>query len=271
METKDETPDQKETNQWQDYYNHHHPAAGRVLGGIVLVGIGAVLLLEKMGYFFPHWVFTWKMMLIAIGIYFGAKHLFRGFGWMIPIIIGVLFLADDFIPGLDIYPFIWPSVIVMIGLFMIFRPKRMYRPQYWRHRGSHNRGKLYNDGKWHEKYYGTPDSSEDRLDAVVVFGSTKKNVISKDFKGGEITCVFGGAEINLNQADINGKVVLELNQVFGGTKLVVPPHWQVNHHETVSFMGGIEDRRPDNNSNETNKILIVKGVSVFGGLEISSY
>jgi predicted membrane protein len=104
-----------------------------------------------------------------------------------------------------------------------------------------------------------------------MFGGTKKNVISKDFKGGEVTCVFGGAEINLSQADINGKVVLEMHQVFGGTKLIVPPHWQVNHQETVAFMGGIEDRRPDTKDTDPNKILILKGTSVFGGLDISSY
>ena len=37
--------------------------------------------------------------------------------------------------------------------------------------------------------------------------------------------MFGGAEINFMQADIQGRVELEVNQVFGGTKLIVPAHW----------------------------------------------
>jgi len=265
-----ETEDQKKADEWKNY---RRPAAGRVLGGFVLVGVGALWFMQKMGYIFPPWLFTWKMLLVAIGIYIGARHLFRGIGWLIPIIIGLLFLADDLIPGFNIKPFIWPIVIVIAGLFMIFRP-RSCRNRHWKHRHwrRHRYNRYYNEGKWEEetKLYDAPGSTEDRLDAVVVFGSTKKNIISKDFKGGEITCVFGGAEINFSQADINGRVELELNQVFGGTRLIVPPHWQI-HPETVTFMGGIEDRRPDTKITESGKILIIKGTSVFGGIDISSY
>jgi predicted membrane protein len=289
MKTQEQSQEQDKINKLQDWHEYRHPAAGRVLGGIVLVGIGVVLFLEKMGYFFPDWVFTWKMLLVAIGVYVGARHLFRGFGWLIPIIIGLLFLADDFIPGFKIRPFIWPIVIVIIGLFMIFRPKHMHRHQWrrhWRHQGrtGHHRFNPSYQGFGHhgfsqhqggecghfDKQFGNTTSSEDRLEEVYVFSGTKKNVISKDFKGGEVTCVFGGAEINLSQADIHGKVQLELNQVFGSTKLIVPPHWQVNV-ETVAFMGGIEDRRPETNVTDPEKILILKGISVFGGIDISSY
>jgi predicted membrane protein len=265
-----ETQDESKANEWKDVQEHRHPVAGRVLGGLVLVGIGAVWFMQKMGYLFPAWLFSWKMLLIVIGLYVGARHVFRGVGWLIPIIIGLLFMADDFIPGFNIKPFIWPIVIVIAGLFMIFRPRRC--GNRWRHKRGNRYNRFYNKSKWEQpyNYSDVAGSTEDRLEAVVVFGGTKKNIISKDFKGGEVTCVFGGAEINLSQADINGKVVLEMNQVFGGTKLIVPSHWQV-HPETVTFMGGIEDRRPDNKVTEPNKILILKGTSVFGGIDISSY
>ncbi len=276
-----ETNDQKKIMEdWQDWHNYRHPPAGRILGGIVLVGIGAVLFLEKMGYFIPGWILTWKMLLIAIGIYVGARHLFRGFGWLIPILIGLLFLADDFIPGFSIRPFIWPIVIVIIGLFMIFRPKRRFNYHGWHNKWRHKHHRFHqrhqgfhHPVEWQQQdnYSGNQGSTEERLDAVVVFGSTKKNIISKDFKGGEVTCVFGGVEINLSQADITGKVTLELNQVFGAIKLIIPPHWQVHPDETVTFMGGIEDRRPQDNITEPGKVLILKGSSVFGGIDISSY
>lgn len=271
MEKQDETETKNEKNEWQQWYGRHHSPLGRILGGFVLLGIGALLLMEKMGYFFPSWVFTWKMLLIALGIFVGARHLFHGLGWLIPIMIGLLFLADDLIPGFQIRPFIWPIVIVIIGLIMIFRPKRRYYgPHSWHSKWRHKNHRFYRGYNW-QQVNEEDSSDDDRLEAVVVFGSTKKNIISKDFKGGEVVCVFGGAEINLSQADINGKVVLEFVQVFGGTTLIVPPHWQVNYQETVAFLGGIEDKRTDNKNTEPNKILVLKGTSVFGAIDIKSY
>jgi len=263
-EEQNKTNDVKET-----VYDRHHPRSGRVLGGFILIGVGLILFLDKMGCYFPDWVFTWKMLLIVIGFYVGARHVFRGTGWLIPIIIGGLFLAEDLIPGFAIGQFVWPIVIVVIGLFMIFRPKRMDYAHRWERKWK-RRYRHQHDWRKYASGYDTFNSAEDRMDAVVVFGSEKKNIISKDFKGGEMTCVFGGAEINLTQADINGKVILEINQVFGGTKLIIPPHWRIQP-ETVTFMGNIEDRRMNTKDSDPNKILVLRGSSVFGAIHISSY
>ncbi|MCB0430126.1 MAG: hypothetical protein H6585_09425 [Flavobacteriales bacterium] len=252
----------------KDWHEYRHPRAGRVLGGLVLISVGVVWFMHKMGYFFPAWLFTWKMGLIVLGLYIGAKHLFRGAGWLAPILIGGLFLMDDLIPGFHIRPFVWPIVVVMMGLFMIFRPRRCGPHRAWHRRWKHRERRYYRDQYRQQE---RDRSTEDRIDTVVVFGSTRKNIISKDFKGGEVTCVFGGAEINLGQADINGTVILEMHQVFGGTKLIVPPHWRVNYSETVAFLGGIEDKRGDNLHPDSDKVLTLKGTSVLGGIQISSY
>ena len=253
------------SNKWEARFERNHTQLGRILAGFVLIGIGVVLFLERMGYFFPSWVFSWKMLLIAIGVFVGAKHTFKGFGWLIPIIIGVLFLFDDFFPGFAIRAFIWPIIITIIGLLMIFRPKRHDR---WRHKW---RSHYHKHHKNYEHYtISTDDSESDRVDAVVVFGTTKKNIISKNFKGGEVTCVFGGSEINLMQADMNGRLVLEINQVFGGTKLLIPAHWQIVS-ETVTFMGSVEDKRPDNKNTDATKVLLIRGSSIFGSIDIVSF
>ena len=110
-------------------------------------------------------------------------------------------------------------------------------------------------------------------DSTVIFGGAKKNIISKNFRGGEAVTVFGGTEINLMQADLTGPVVLELTQVFGGTKLIVPPHWKVWSKDMVTILGGIDDKRPmmGNPSDDTNKTLILKGTCMLGGIDIRSY
>jgi predicted membrane protein len=105
-----------------------------------------------------------------------------------------------------------------------------------------------------------------------VFGGVKKNVVSKNFKGGEINNVFGGSEINLTQADFTGIITLEINNVFGGTKLIVPSHWQLKS-EITAVMGGVEDRRniQPNSGIVPDKILIINGNTFFGGIDIRNY
>jgi predicted membrane protein len=81
----------------------------------------------------------------------------------------------------------------------------------------------------------------------------------------------GGAEINLSQADFEGKVILEITQVFGGTALIIPANWEVQS-ESTAILGGIEDKRAVNDMiSNGSKILVLKGVTVFGGIEIKNY
>jgi len=81
----------------------------------------------------------------------------------------------------------------------------------------------------------------------------------------------GGAEINLLQADIRQTVHLEINNVFGGTKLLLPGNWNVKNQITAVF-GGVEDKRNASiSSPEAGKTIILKGACVFGGIEIRNF
>jgi predicted membrane protein len=238
---------------------HHHPA-GRVLGGFVFILVGLVFFLKTMGVFFPDWLFSWPMLLITIGVFVGARHLFRGAGWIVMILVGGAFLIDRTIPDLSLTKFVWPAVIILIGLSMMVGSRKRWR------------GKKWGEWKeWNDESFSGDVSSEDRIYSHSVFSAVKKNIISKNFKGGEISCVFGGAEINLSQADFEGTIEIELSQVFGGAKLIVPSNWKIKH-ETSAVFGGIEDNRPQNPGMEdSTKVLILKGSVVFGGVEITNH
>ncbi len=133
------------------------------------------------------------------------------------------------------------------------------------HDDQHDRYKGYTG------YEGYP-GPEDYLDTVSVFGGVKKNIVSKNFRGGEITTIMGGAEINLIQSDIHGTVILDVTQLFGGTKIIVPQQWKISA-EMVALFGGIEDRRPvmPGAIPSDEKVLVIKGTSIFGGIDIRSY
>lgn len=239
---------------------------GRILSGIILVIVGSLFLAKHLGVIFPAWLFTWPVFLIVLGFFIGAKHNFQRGGWWIVSLIGTVFLIDKVTPGVHISHIFWPVLIIIIGLVFIFKPKRKWHGEHWK-------------AQWKEKMknhyteYTERGNPDDYMESVSIFGGVKKNIISKNFKGGEIVCIFGGSEINLMQSDINGRVVLEVVQVFGGTKLIVPAHWNVVSEEMVAILGGIEDKRPPyvGNTADDTKVLVIKGTSVFAGIDIRSY
>jgi len=239
----------------------------RVLIGLFLVAAGILLFAFKMGAPLPAWIFTWPVALIAIGLLVCLKHNFNNPGGLILILIGSMNLIDHMYPGYRFHTFIAPVIIIVIGLIFIFRSGKYakFRPNM-------------HDDEVNNIYPSLSDRNNDNrnddadyINSVSVFGGVKKNILSKNFRGGEITCFMGGAEFNLSQADIKSQVVLEVTQVFGGTKLIVPANWYIKT-EAVTVFGGIEDKRPIQSGNiNYEKTLILIGTTVFGGIDIRSY
>ncbi len=247
----------------------------RIWAGVLILLAGILLLGYKMGVPIPGWVFTWPVLLIAIGLLVGIKSRFHNPGSFIMILIGCIFLIDQTSPGLNFHDYILPAILICVGLIYILRPKSAYNARGNRRwRRYINESPDYNSSK--ENYYpikndtGVEDNSE-YVEINAVFGGVKKIILSKNFKGGEINCFMGGAEINLIKADIQKNIKLEVTNIFGGTKLIVPSNWDVKNEVTAVF-GGIEDKR--NVAGfvaDPGKVLILHGTCVFGGIEVINY
>lgn len=255
---------------------HARKRSGSVLAGLLLLAVGSILLLKQFGVAFPAWLFTWPMLLIAFGLLAGAGNAFRDPGWVIISGIGVVFLLDKIWPNIPIYHFIWPVLIIALGLIIILAPRRhkLWHRQEERWKEYNGQTNMLNADTATE----TPDVTEtlkykrsgDGIEVVSIFGNIKKNVYTKKFTGGDIVSIFGGAEINLTQADFEDTIVIEMVQIFGGAKLIVPPHWQIRS-EMVAIFGGIEDKRTPVANFDPNKVVILNGTTFFGGIEIKSY
>jgi predicted membrane protein len=252
---------------------------GRALGGLIVLAVGVIWLLKQMHLvFFPHWVFSWPMFLIVWGLYVGIRHRFRGWGgWLFMMLIGGYFLIDEYFTQYQIADYFWPLAIIVFGLYLILRPKRNYTSERywakWKHQGEAYQDKYQN--KWGNPPYSGQStgqtSSDDYLDATAIFGGVHRVVISKNFKGGDVVNIFGGADINLTQADFTGTVTLEITQVFGGAKIIVPTDWRVLI-KTTSIFAGVEDKRPPALIKENpEKTLIIDGTSIFAGIDIQCY
>jgi predicted membrane protein len=243
---------------------------GRVWVGLFLLAIGGLYLAKASGVFFPAWFFTWPVFLIGIGLFIGIRHGFRGAGWLFPIAIGGVFLADRLSPDINPRPYVWPIILIGAGLFVIFRP----RGHHCRRDGGPGDNSPEQNfplapgekGEWQKPL----SDGNDVVDITAVFGGVKKNLLTKSFKGVDIVAIMGGAELNLTQADFNGKVMIDCFNMFGGTKLIVPPDWEVQS-DIVAIFGGVDDKRPPATNPAPNKILYLDGTCIFGGLEIRSY
>jgi predicted membrane protein len=254
----------------QDQYSPRSPKrkiAGNILAGAFLLVIGTVLLLRQLDFYFPAWFFRWPMILIVVGLFMGIYNQFRDIGWLIICGVGLFFLAPSIWPNIKVRPFIVPAIIIAVGLILIFRRNvfRMFR---------RNEAPPEPAGPFYQQEPSAEQPADanyqiDYLDMVSVFGGIKKNVLSKRFRGGEIVAVFGGAEVNLMQADFQNTVVIEVVQIFGGTTLYVPRNWQIRS-ELAAVFGGIEDKRRDIVYENPERVLVLEGFSMFGGIEIKS-
>ena len=247
----------------------------RVWSGVILLIAGVMLLAYKIGAPIPDWVFTWPVLLIAIGILTGIKSRFRNPGAFIMMVIGGVFLADQVSPQSNFHGYIVPAILIGVGLIYILRPRHSWV-------GRHER-------RWRRSFYEAPnyaptttyepvpaqggydEDNGEYLEINAVLGGVKKIILSKNFKGGEINSFMGGAEVNLLKADIQRAVKLEVTNIFGGTKLIVPSNWDVKNEVTAVF-GGIEDKRNiATGVTDPGKVLVLHGTCVFGGIEVINY
>jgi predicted membrane protein len=242
--------------------NHHQQQQrGRFMTGLMLVSAGALWLARQYGVAVPDWLLSWPMILISIGLIQLVQHAGKKMSAYVLLLIGGIFLAGKLVPDLNLGRIAWPLVIIAVGLGLIIRS------------GSSRRKKeeIHTSGMSESFGLSEDSSSEDLLRVNAIFGGVQKSVISKNFRGGQLNCVFGGAELNLGRAELQGKAVLDINAVFGGVELRVPADWIVRS-EITAILGGVEDGRPAAEAAaESNRVLVLKGLCAFGGVEIKRY
>lgn len=249
--------------------SRYNDTLGRVAGGLVLIVTGGVLFARKAGVYFPEWLFSFEMLMVVIGMFMWSRSAFRRPAGLIIMLIGGLFLLDNWIPNFHLGMYFWPIMIIAAGIWVIVGAGRRRRDKYRQH--------------WQQRYtasssFTAPDQatsplfdSDEAIYSTAIFSGVKKTIVSKNFKGGRAESFFGGTELNFIAADLQSPQVLEIEQAFGGTKLIVPAHWVVRS-EMVSILGGVEDKRKNALPNpDERQTLILRGTTIFGGVDIKGY
>jgi predicted membrane protein len=234
-------------------HGQHHLQNNRAIIGVVLVLVGLFLVMRNTG-LFPNFIediiFSWPMLLLTIGLVITIGSSGSKTSGIIVMAVGAFFLIPQiFRETFDINMF-WPSIFIIIGIVFIFSKRK----------------------GWNSVNPAT-QVGDDYIDYVHVFSGGERQIVSDNFRGGKVTAVFGGSEIDLTKAKLApGVSELELACVFGGTTIIVPDDWNVKI-EVVPVLGGFGDSRKlhPGRAVDTTKQLVIKGAVVFGGGEVKSY
>ncbi len=229
----------------------------RILIGVLFIAAGAILLLRIAGVniplVFPGFLFSWQMILIILGIFFLVSEGNRSTG-LVLLIIGTVFLSKSYfgIGFREIFRFAIPALFVIAGFLLVF-------PRYIRKKKRHHNSVV-------------TDAGND-LQAVHIFSGGTRMVQSDQFRGGEVVCIFGGADIRFRDTSLApGPNVLHVSCLFGGCEIFVPNDWTVSSEATTIFAGFSDKRylagqKPSANEQKT---LVIKGFLLFSGVEIKS-
>jgi len=225
----------------------------RTLGiGLLIIAIGLVILLHRLNVFSP-WLedvlISWQMLLIVIGVWNLFFNQSKVAGFILIAVGGFFLIPDLFILPHDFRRNFWPLLLIVVGVFILFRafPKKTppsFNPV-------------------------TGDPME-VIDETNIFSGSEKRIASQNFRGGKITSIFGGSEIDFTASHLaEGTNVLEVFYMFGGSSITVPNDWVVVNKVT-SILGGFSDKRnvKPTQTPDTGKTLIIQGFVMFGGGEI---
>jgi predicted membrane protein len=230
---------------------------GKVIVGILIIAAGLLLLLGTLGYdmAFDLWDF-WPLILIAVGVkimvsHYDSKEILWGF---FVFTIGILFQLRN----LDFINFhfrdIWPLILIYIGIQILITGKR---------HGSHeHRHKVFGKDMKDEEVEG------DRINVSAILGGGEYHYSSRKLKGGKISAIMGGCEIDLRDSDFEGdEMVINTFALMGGIDMRIPQNWNVVLDGTP-ILGGMSDKTKTLNGSK--KKLIITGEAIMGGVEIKN-
>lgn len=220
-----------------------------IVWGVILIGVGLLLGLNAFGItrvelFFDGWWTLFIFIPSVTGLLSGND---KG-GSMIGLCIGVFLLlcCQDILDFELLWKLVFPVIIILFGIKMIFGsvPARSDV----------------------EKIKQMPDSNAQTRYATAVFSGEQVNFSGEVFSGAEFNAVFGGIKCDLRNAIIQQDCVIRATAVFGGIDILVPDHCNIKVYSN-SIFGGVSNKA-GNQRNEAAPTLYVKGICMFGGVDI---
>jgi predicted membrane protein len=232
-----------------DFKNKENSALTRVSSqafiGLIVVVVGVLLLLNTTNIVDTSGLFRFvPSLFILLGLWQLVSNEMRSWAGPVTLIVvaSLVQLAVLDVFDFNIFGLIWPLVLIGVGLQIVLN----------------RRGTARDDG-----------DSIDRFSVFALFGGANQLITSANFRGGEVTALFGGAEIDLTNAQvIDRPAVINVFTMFGGIGIKASPDMLIRT-DVVAILGGTGDERRQRKA-LTGEVpeVIVKGFAMFGGVGI---
>jgi LiaF transmembrane domain len=218
---------------------------GRLAVGLVFIVIGLLLTFDQAGIVnLEGFGRFWPLLLIGIGIVKVRQPIEdgqRAVGTALLLVGGLFQLL-----GILSWGRAWPLLLVGAGCLLLWQAvERPRDPEPAR-------------------------STSPFVSELVLLGGCKRSLRVADFRGGYVTAVLGGIELDLRQCRMaSSPAVLDVVAFWGGIDLKVPPEWTVEA-KVVPIMGGVEQKSSLSEGPQTGEgpRLVVRGYAVMGGVVI---
>ncbi len=239
--------------------------------GVCLILLGVLLTLDRLQIADAGATLRyWPVVLVALGGWIVAERGLNGRSvpGFVMIGIGCLLLLNSFgVVRVRFWELFWPLVIVFVGTrLMMQTPGR--------------RSERHRSRSVHESQFGsTPVSStgDGTISMFAVLGGSQRTSNDKPFRGGDVTSIMGGTQLDLRQATIEPgqEAVINVFAMMGGHEVWVPSGWTVVS-EVMPILGAIEDKRlpaidtAPRASTDAAPRLVLRGVVLLGGLVLKN-
>jgi predicted membrane protein len=240
-------------------------------GGLVVLALGVILLLDRLGVVYARDIFRfWPILLVAAGTVIlveAASLTLRTVGGTV-LAMGLILQANNLgylhIRG-DVF---WPLALIGVGVVMLGRALENRTEPPVQRRASDPSSADFSTRFWSgaERFVRNLESASGEHAAV--FSHIQRRVTDQNLEKMKVVAVFGGFQLDLRPAGIQGDhAVIHADAVFGGVEIVVPEDWEVVPQGAGVFGGFADQTRPPD---APSKRLIVTGAGVFGGVVITN-
>jgi predicted membrane protein len=234
-------------------HNHHDMFSARLVVGLIIVCLGAILLADNLGWFEARYVLRslWPLALVAVGVTMvrsPGHRRSKSWGWVL-ITVGFWMFADRI--GwiqVSLWRVLVPGLLLFVGGMLV-----------WRAIAGPPTQPMFNQGDDHVEF----------VRSVALMSSCELRPVSRPFRGADLTAVMGGIKLDLTDARMEGdSATVEVFAFWGGIEIFVPPDWTVTSKVTTLLGGFIDKRRPT--SVLPTKTLAVRGMIVMSGIEVKN-